>query len=96
VFTVFVNVVVIQLASSFLTIPGNSNNSLVAILVAIGLFATLLKTPSLMMEMVLYVSKNQTLKNVGRQVVNMVGSGAKTIMAKAKGATKIAGKVIEA
>jgi hypothetical protein len=96
VFTVFINVVTIQLASSFLTIPGNSNNSLVSILIAIGLFATLLKTPSFMMEIVLYASKNQTLKNVGRQVTNMVSSGANSAIAKAKGITKTAGKVVGA
>lgn len=96
VFTVFINVVVIQLASSFLVIPGNSNNSLVSILIAIGLFATLLKTPSLMMELVLYASKNQTLKNMGRQVVNVVSSGANSAIIRAKGITKVARKAVEA
>jgi hypothetical protein len=96
VFTVFVNVVIIQLASSFLAIPGNSNNSLVSILVAIGLFMTLLKTPSLMMELVLYASRNQTLKNMGRQVINVVSSGANSAITKAKGMTKVTRKVVDA
>ncbi len=38
VFVVFVHVVIIQLASAFLTIPGNSNNSLISIAIGIGLF----------------------------------------------------------
>ncbi len=75
VFTVFIHVVIIQLASAFLTIPGNSNGSLISIAVAIGLFATLLKTPSLAMEMLLSASRNETFKGIGRQVVNVVSSG---------------------
>lgn len=97
VFTVFIHVVIIQLASSFLTIPGNSNNSLVSIAVAIGLFATLLKTPSLAMEMVMYSSKNETFKKVGRQIINIVHAGANSTQDKIKtvqkGLTKDGGKV---
>jgi hypothetical protein len=92
--------VIIQLASSFLAIPGNTNNSLVSILIAIGLFVTLLKTPSMMMELVISASKNQTLKNVGRQVVNVVSSTATAAITKAKiaqrGLTKVDRKVIDA
>ena len=95
VFTVFINVVIIQLASSFLAIPGNSGNSLVSILIAIGLFVTLIKTPSLMMELVLYASRNQTLKGMGRQVINVVSAGAGSAITKAKGITKVAGKAAE-
>lgn len=73
VFTVFVHVVIIQLASSFLTISANTEqNSLVSILVAVGLFATLLKTPSIMMQMVMYTTRNGTFQKVGNQIINVI------------------------
>ena len=84
VFMIFVHVVIIQLASSFLAVPGSSGNSLVSVAVAIGLFATLLKTPSFMMEMVLYSSRNETFKKVGREIVNVVSSGVHSTSGKMK------------
>lgn len=72
VFVVFVHVVIIQLASSFLTIPGNSNNSLISIAVGIGLFFTLLKTPSVMMQMVMYTSGSGMVKKMGGQIMNVI------------------------
>ncbi len=74
VFMVFVHVVIIQLAAAFLTIPGNSNNSLLAIAIAIGLFLTLLKVPGTMMQMVFYTSRNGTFKKMGSQIVNVMTS----------------------
>jgi hypothetical protein len=72
VFTIFVHIVVIQLASSYLTIPGNSNNSLLSIAVGIGLFATLLKVPSIMMHMVFFSSGSGAVKKLGNQIVNVM------------------------
>ena len=72
VFTIFIHVVAIQLASAFLTIPGNSNNSLLSIAIAIGLFCTLLKVPSFMMEMVLFTSRNGAFRKVGRELSNVM------------------------
>lgn len=89
VFMAFVHVVILQLASAFLTLPGNTTNSLVSIAVAIGLFFTLLKVPSVMMQLVLYSSGTTIFKRVGGQIINAVmapksegagggeGSGAK-------------------
>lgn len=77
VFMVFVHVVVIQLAASFLTLPGNSNNSLVSISIAIGLFITLLKVPSLMMQMVSYTSRNSTFKKLGNQIINVISNSSR-------------------
>lgn len=74
VFMVFVHVVIIQLASSFLALPSESGNSLVAIAVAIGLFLTLLKVPSIMMQMVFYNSANRAFRHVGQQVMNIMSS----------------------
>lgn len=72
VFIVFVHVVIIQLASSFLSIPTHSGNSLVSIAVATGLFLTLLKIPSLMMQMVSYTSKASTFRKLGGQIMNIM------------------------
>lgn len=73
IFTVFVHVVIIQLASAFLAIPGQSGtNSLISILVGIGLLFTLLKTPSLMLQMVFYNSGGGTIRKIGGQLMNVM------------------------
>lgn len=72
VFMVFVHVVILQLAAAFLTLPGNNTNSLVSIALAIGLFFTLLKVPSVMMQMVLYSSGTNIFTRVGGQIINAV------------------------
>lgn len=72
VFIVFVHVVIIQLASSFLTIPGNSNNSLISIAVGIGLFFTLLKTPGFMMQLIMYNTGRGMMRKLGGQIMNII------------------------
>lgn len=72
VFTVFVHVVIIQLASSFLTIPGNTNNALLSIAIGIGLFLTLLKTPSFLMQLVFYNTGRGIVRKVGGQIMNIM------------------------
>ena len=74
VFMVFVHVVIIQLAASFLTLPSQSGNSLVSIAVAIGLFLTLLKAPSVMMQMVFYSSSNRVFRKMGHQIMNVMSA----------------------
>ena len=54
VFTIFIHVVTIQLAGTFLSLPEQTNNSLISIAVAIGLLLTLLKIPSFMMQLILF------------------------------------------
>ena len=73
VFTVFVHIVIIQLASAFLTIPGQvGTNSLLSILVAIGLLFTLLKTPSFMMQLIFYNTGKTMVRKVGSQIMNVL------------------------
>jgi len=74
VFIAFIHVVIIQLASAFLALPENAGNSLIGIGVAIGLFFTLLKTPSLMMQLVMYTSGNGAVKKLGGQIINVITS----------------------
>ena len=77
VFIVFVHVVTIQLAGSFLTIPQQNGNSLIAIAVAIGLLLTLLKIPGFMMQLILFSSQVGSVKKIGSQVMNIMSSTSK-------------------
>jgi len=74
VFMIFVHVVVIQLASSFLSLPSGSGNSLVSIAVAIGLFMTLIKVPQIMMQMVFYNSANHVIRKIGHEITNVIST----------------------
>lgn len=74
VFMIFVHTVVIQLAGSFLTLPDHTENSLLSIAIAIGLFITLLKVPSLMMQMVFYSSRSGAIKKLGGQIINVMST----------------------
>lgn len=87
---VFVHVVIIQLASSFITIPNQAGNSLVSIAVAIGLFLTLLKVPSVMTQMVFYTSRNGTLKKIGGQIMNVMSADSQASSASRETAKNVA------
>lgn len=78
VYTVFVHVVIIQLAASFLTVSGQSGtNSLISILVGIGLLFTLLKTPSIMMQLVFYNTGRGMVRKIGGQIMNVISTSSK-------------------
>jgi hypothetical protein len=95
VFMVFVHVAIIQLAGAFLALPDHTENSLISVAVAIGLFFTLLKTPSLMMQMVFYTAKSSALRKMGNQVVNVVSSdNSASTTRKVAGKAKLPRKVI--
>lgn len=74
VFMVFIQVVIIQLASAFLSLPEQSGNSLILIAVAVGLFLTLLKVPGTLNNMIFYVSGQRGFKKLGNQLINVVSS----------------------
>jgi hypothetical protein len=82
VFMVFINVVTIQLAGAFLTLPAQTNNSLISIAVAIGLLLTLLKTPDMMMQLVLASAKSGFIKKIGGQMMNVMSSSDGSTRAK--------------
>ena len=97
VFSVFVHVVIIQLASAFLAVPGQQgSNSLIAILIGIGLLFTLLKTPSIMMEFIYFNSGRSILRNVGRQLINVISSSKTVSSPTALGIVKTPRKVVAA
>ena len=74
VFMIFIHVVTIQLAGSFLTLPEQTNNSLISIAVAIGLLLTLLKIPSFLMQLILFSRSVGTVKSMGSQIINVMST----------------------
>jgi len=74
VFTVFVHVVTIQLAGSFLALPEQNGNSIIAIAIAIGLLFTLLKIPSFLMQMIFFSTRVNSMKKVGSQIMNVMST----------------------
>lgn len=74
VFTVFIHIVTIQLAGSFLTLPEQTSNSLISVAVAIGLLLTLLKTPSFLMQLIFASSRSGVIKKMGNQIMNVMST----------------------
>jgi len=75
IFSIFVHVVVIQLAAAFLTLPDQvGTNSLISILVGVGLLLTLLKTQSFMIQLMFYNSTRSLTKKLGGQIMNVMSS----------------------
>lgn len=74
VFMIFIHMVTIQLAGSFLALPEQTNNSLISIAVAIGLLLTLLKIPSFLMQLILFSRSVGTVKHMGSQIINVMST----------------------
>lgn len=75
IFTVFIHVVIIQLAASFLTIPGQSGtNSIISILVGVATLFTLLKTPGMIMQFAFYSASGSALRKLGGQIIHVISS----------------------
>jgi len=75
IISIFVHVVVIQLAAAFLTLPEQvGTNSLISILVGVGLLLTLLKTQSFMIQLMFYNSGRSLVKKVGGQIMNVIST----------------------
>lgn len=82
VYTVFVHVAIIQLASAFFSIPDQAGtNPLISILIGIGLLFTLLKTPATMVQFVQYTSSNGAFRKVGSRIINVISSSSRTSQA---------------
>ncbi|MBU0572181.1 pilin [Patescibacteria group bacterium] len=100
VFSVFVHVVIIQLASAFLsTDVGTGSTTIIPILVGIGLFVTLLKAQSLMVQFTFYNSGRAAVTKLGGQVINVLTAKqteSTTAETAKKSAVKKARKVIKA
>jgi hypothetical protein len=98
IFTVFIHVVIIQLASAFLALPGQvGTNSLISVLVGIGLLLTLLKTPSFMYQLMFYNTGRGMVRKMGGQLMNVMTSKTEVSEPETTGrAVKTARKVVEA
>lgn len=83
VFMIFIHVVTIQLAGSFLSLPEQTNNSLISIAVAIGLLLTLLKIPSFLMQLMLFSRGIGSVKHMGNQIVNVMSTDTASTVSKA-------------
>jgi len=94
VFTIFIHVVTIQLAATFLTLPEQTNNSLISVAVAIGLLLTLLKTPGFLMQLVFFSKGAGLVKQVGGQVMNMMSAGKNREVAAAIASVKTPRKTV--
>ncbi|MFA6492594.1 MAG: hypothetical protein WCV58_00390 [Patescibacteria group bacterium] len=80
IFTLFVHVVLIQLASAFLTIPGQEgSNPFIAALVGIALFSVLLKSSSTMIQLVLTSQNSGMFRKFGSQILNVLSPGGNTV-----------------
>lgn len=85
VYTVFVHVVIIQLASAFLALPGQvGTNSLISILVAIGLLFTLLKTPSFILQLMFYNTGRGMVRKIGGQIMNVITNKKEVVIAQSE------------
>jgi len=75
VFTVFIHVIIIQLASAFFTIPGQvGTNPFMSVLLGIGLLLTLLKTQSFMLQLMFYNTGRNMMRKLGGQIVNVISA----------------------
>lgn len=75
IFTVFLHVVIIQLASAFLTVPGQiGENPIIGILVGVALFSVLLKSTSVTVQLAMSSQAGNTLKKYSTQIINVISS----------------------
>lgn len=78
-FTVFIHVVIIQLASAFLTLPEQTGtNPFISILVGIATLFTLLKVPSMILQFAFYSAANGAVRKLGGQIIHVVSSSVKS------------------
>lgn len=72
IFTVFIHVVIIQLASSFLTLPGQvGTNSIISVLVGVATLFTLLKVPALIIQFAFYSASSSVMRKLGGQIIHV-------------------------
>jgi hypothetical protein len=79
IFIMFVHVVIIQLASAFLTVPGQVGaNPIVSVLIGIAMLTILLKSTSIGVQLSLTSQATGTMKKIAGQIINVVSSSAGT------------------
>lgn len=79
IFTLFTHVVIIQLASAFLTVPGQvGTNPFISIIIGIALFGLLLKSTTATMQLVLASQTTGSFKKFGAQLFNVISAKTAT------------------
>lgn len=77
IFTLFIHVVIIQLASAFLTVPDQvGTNPFISILIGIALFSILLKSTATTMQLALSSQTTGAFKKFGGQLLNVLSPAA--------------------
>lgn len=77
IFTLFIHVVIIQLASAFLTVPDQvGTNPFISILIGIALFSILLKSTATTMQLALSSQTTSAFKKFGGQLLNVLSPAA--------------------
>lgn len=75
VFTVFIHVIIIQLASAFFALPEQAGtNTFISVLLGIGLLLTLLKTQSFMLQLMFYNTGRSMMRKLSGQIVNVISA----------------------
>lgn len=75
IFTVFIHVVIIQLASAFLTMPDQvGTNPVISILIGVALFSILLKSSGTAIQLALASGTTNSMKKLGGQLMNVISS----------------------
>ena len=84
IFSLFVQVVIIQLASAFLTIPGqDGTNPIISVLIGVALLSILLKSTATTVQLALSSQTAGAVKKIGGQIMNVVSPAP-------SGATRVA------
>ncbi|MBU6389288.1 hypothetical protein KGQ71_02110 [Patescibacteria group bacterium] len=73
IFSIFTHVIIIQLASAFLTVPGQvGTNPLISVLIGIAMFSILLKSTAVTVQLALTSQTTGVLKKFGGQLFNVL------------------------
>lgn len=93
VFTVFLHVVIIQLASAFLTVPGQMGaNPIISILIGVALFSVLLKSTSMTIQLAMSGQTGNAFKKMGTQIFNVISSSSTKGTQTAQATSKAVGR----
>jgi hypothetical protein len=88
-FTLFIHVVLIQLASAFLTVPEQvGTNPIISVLIGIALFSILLKSTAMTLQLALASQTNGAIKKIGGQIVNVVSPSVQMAAVRVKAAAR--------
>jgi hypothetical protein len=86
IFSLFVQVIIIQLASAFLTIPNQvGTNPIISVLIGVALLSVLLKSTAVTAQLALSSQTTGAVKKIGGQIMNVVSPSAAGAASKVEG-----------